>query len=484
MPAKPPAQRKTSRAAKPRLRPDAGGKERRGLSIFLRQVREFRLALALYNDPGERDRLVRSLAEELAPDRLRVLTLDLRERAGERTLLARVEALVKSAALSPCERVAVMLVNLEGCIDYSPELAQPGGPGTAFVETANFHRELFPKVCPGPLVIWMTELLERAFVRHAPDLWHWRSHVFDLRTRRTAIEARASSERKPLPSDDFRLHPEDRLRRLEEELAAYRKAGARFEECRVLNAMGLARLDAGDARLAVKDFEAALEISRNIGNQRGEAAGLGNLGNACADLGDARTAIEFYEQQLAIAREIGERSGEGSAIGNLGNAYSRLGDTRKAIEFYLKALVIRREIGDRRAEGIVLGSLGNACADLGDARKAIEFYEQRLAIAREIGDRRGEGSALGNLGLAYADLGDTRKAIEFYEQQLVIVREIGDRRGEGNAGWNSALALDSLGERTKAIRCAEDALRIYEAIDDPNADMVRAKLAEWRGGTA
>jgi hypothetical protein len=81
-------------------------------------------------------------------------------------------------------------------------------------------------------------------------------------------------------------------------------------------------------------------------------------------------------------------------------------------------------------------------------------------------------------------LGDAPKAIEFYEQQLVIVREIGDQRGEGNALWNSALAFDKLVERAQTIARAAAALRVFDAIEDPNAAMVRAQLAEWRKAEA
>jgi tetratricopeptide (TPR) repeat protein len=270
----------------------------------------------------------------------------------------------------------------------------------------------------------------------------------------------------------------------QEALRIAREIGDRRGEGAALGSLGNAYAVLGETRKAIEFHEQALVILREIGNRRGEGAALGNLGLAYADLGDARKAIEFYEQHLAISREIGDRRGEANALGNLGNAYFRLGDTRKAIEFYEQQLVIAREIGDRHGEGNALGNLGNAHRHLGDTRKAIEFYEQRLVIAREIGDRRGEGNALGNLGNAYAALGDARKALEFYEQALVIDREIGDRRGEGNDLWNSALALETLGDRAQAIARAEAALRIFEAIEDPNAAMVRARLAEWRKGGA
>jgi tetratricopeptide (TPR) repeat protein len=111
---------------------------------------------------------------------------------------------------------------------------------------------------------------------------------------------------------------------------------------------------------------------------------------------------------------------------------------------------------------------------------AIKYFEEALLIDREIGDQRGESKDLGNLGTAYGDLGDLRKAIECFDEALIIKRKIGDQRGEANSLTNSALVLHSLGDRAQAIHRAEVAIKIFEAIEDPNAAKVRAKLAEWR----
>lgn len=482
MPSKPPAKQKAKRATFGKPTPTVAAKsavDRRGLSLFLQQAVGFRLALALYNDLMERDSVIRSISEELAPAGIRVLTLDLRQ-VGEKSLLSHIKELVAGAKIAESERVAIMVVNLEGRVDYAPELGAHGEPGTEFLATANLHRDLLPGVCPAPLVLWMTELLERAFVQYAPDLWHWRNHVFDLRVPRIqSEEARAVKDEK-LKSYDDRLHPEDRLYRLEEELAAYRKAGARFDEGRALNSIGWARLDAGDARLARKDFEFALKIARELGNRRAEARWMGDLGIAHAEMGEARKAIELYEQALVISRDLGDRREEGILLGNLGIAHSRLDDTTKAIEFYEQQLAIAREIGDRHTEGNALGNIGICHKNLGNGRRAIEFHEQALAISRETRDRRGEGRDVGNLGNAYAALGDARKAIEFYERQLVIAREVGDRLGAGNALWNSALALHFLGERADARARGEAALQIFEVTEHSFAPKARAVLEGWR----
>jgi tetratricopeptide (TPR) repeat protein len=149
------------------------------------------------------------------------------------------------------------------------------------------------------------------------------------------------------------------------------------------------------------------------------------------------------------------------------------------------AATLKRPEGCVPAESAaLLVSLVDAVAYTGDLRfhprQRIRWLEAQRDAARLARDRGAEGAALGNLCLAYAALGDARKAVEFYGQRLVIAREIGDRRGEGNALWNSALALDSLGDRAQAIARAEAALKILEAIEDPNAAKVRAKLEEWR----
>jgi tetratricopeptide (TPR) repeat protein len=228
-------------------------------------------------------------------------------------------------------------------------------------------------------------------------------------------------------------------------------------------------------------LEAAVEAAGRLNDRAAEGRHLGNLDTAYGDLGETRRAIGYHEQDLKIARKIGDRRGEGGALSNLGNAYADLGGTRRAIRNHKQALEIMHKIGNRQDEGAVLGSLGNAYADLGKPRRAIEYYEQQLEITCAIGDRRGEGNALGSLGRVYALLGETRCAIGYYEQQWEIGREIGDRRGEGTALCNSALAFHELGDRALAIERMQAALAIFEAIEDPNADRVRATLAEWCG---
>jgi tetratricopeptide (TPR) repeat protein len=252
---------------------------------------------------------------------------------------------------------------------------------------------------------------------------------------------------------------------------------ARRGEGTVLGNLGIAYRDQGQVERAIRQYEQALEIDREIGDRRNEGALLGRLGLACVDLGQAERAIEHFRDALAIAREIGDRRNEGAWLGSLGLAYAALGQAKRAIKHYRQALAIARDVGDQRNEGAWLNNLGVAYRDQGQVERAIKHCKQALAIQREIGDRRGEGNSLGSLGAAYRDLGQVEQAIEHYEQALAIAREIGDRVKEGTWLNNLGLAYAGLGQVDRARECLARTLAIFEEIKSPYAERVGRILA-------
>ncbi|QIR40812.1 tetratricopeptide repeat protein [Tolypothrix sp. PCC 7910] len=239
---------------------------------------------------------------------------------------------------------------------------------------------------------------------------------------------------------------------------------ARKAEADRLLDQGVQQYQTSQFEAALRSWQQALIIYREIKDRPGEGAALGNLGSAYDSLGDYPKAIEYQQQRLAIAKEIKDRLGEGQSLGNLGLAYFDLGDYPKAIEYQQQRLAIAKEIKDRLGEGQSLGNLGIAYGALGDYPKAIEYLQQRLAIAKEIKDRLGESNALGSLGLAYFDLGDYPKAIEYQQQRLVIAKEIKDRLGEGQSLGSLGLAYYALGDYPKAIEYQQQDLAIAKEI--------------------
>lgn len=504
----------------------------RALEIFFTQTRGFRLVLALHDDMRVRDRVNQHLQEKLQANGIDVLLVDLRTQSPDISLLGSAAAAFAAHQAKPRladSRAALVLVNLENRVNYNPELCNGEDQKSAYLATANLQRDLWPASFDGPVLIWMPELLEPALAKWAPDLWHWRSHVFDLRKTQSekGFDDALSGDRESGLglNDETQAGSAQRLARWQTQLDAYRKAGKRGGEARMLAAIGQERLKLGQASIAKQNFETALTIAREVGDRRGEGMNLGLLGRVCDDLGQSRNAIPFYEQALAIAREIAHKGDERACLGNLASTWAVLGESQLAIDFYEQALVVAREMGNKRSEGENLGNLGSVKAGLGDIRLAMGFYEQALTIAREVGNKRAEGVHLGNLGRIWTDLGEPRRAIEFHDQALAIAREIGskrseaanlgglsnawaylgernraiqfceqavsvfreicDKRGESNNLFNLALTLKKPGtaaEQQRAVALLKEALAIFEAIESPNINTAKATLAQWQAG--
>ena len=221
-------------------------------------------------------------------------------------------------------------------------------------------------------------------------------------------------------------------------------------------------------------------VAENIQDTKLRTAIIINLASTQHSIGETNLAVKNYEEALSLSKEINSRYQEGAALTNLGNAYAALGDTRKAIEFHKQALVIDHEMDDHEGEGIDFGSLASAYDDLGDVDKAIKFEKQSLVISREIGNRESEEMSLGRLGVYYEKLGDARKSIEFYEQALVIAHEIGDRSGECIGLENIGEALLSTGEYQKAQKKYQQAIQIADEISFLTIQQsAREKLVEF-----
>ncbi|OKH33495.1 hypothetical protein NIES2119_23260 [[Phormidium ambiguum] IAM M-71] len=218
---------------------------------------------------------------------------------------------------------------------------------------------------------------------------------------------------------------------------------------------------------AIKSWEAALKIYRNLENHQQEKAVLGNLGAAYLMLGNHQKAIAISQALLKIAQETNDRRSAGQALGNLGIAYRVLGNYNQAIDSQQKALAIMQEIGDRQNQGRILINLANTYEALGNYDKALAFQNQSLSLARELKNPQAEGAALGNLGAIYATQGNYEKAIQFYQESLTIAKSINDREGEGFALQNLGAAFHALGKRDEAISYYQQSLAIAQSLKNP-----------------
>jgi tetratricopeptide (TPR) repeat protein len=240
------------------------------------------------------------------------------------------------------------------------------------------------------------------------------------------------------------------IRLYEYALAVSREIGDRDLEGFLLDNLASTNTERREYGRAVELYQQALAIAREIGDLRREGVALSNLASAYVELGQTDQAAELYWRALDIARETGDRDGEGTVAGNLASTYAELGDHRRAAELYQHALGVARETGDRSREGVVLNNLASAYVELGQTDQAAELYQDALGIARETGNRYREGTVAGNLASTYAELGDHQRAVELYQRALDIARQGGDLRWEGLLLRNLASAHAGQGDTQRA----------------------------------
>lgn len=58
-------------------------------------------------------------------------------------------------------------------------------------------------------------------------------------------------------------------------------------------------------------------------------------------------ALKFYNQALSLRREIGDRRGEANALNSIGAIYRVTGELPKTLKFYNAALPIIQSVGNR-----------------------------------------------------------------------------------------------------------------------------------------
>jgi len=135
---------------------------------------------------------------------------------------------------------------------------------------------------------------------------------------------------------------------------------------------------------AVKYFSEALNLAREIGEQRNEAVALMGLGNCAIKLGDPAKGVTLCENSLTIAEKIQSDGEIRDACKCLYYAYSALKNPAKALPYFERFISIRdtlnsaeriREIAQKQFE---FDYTKKAAAD------SLRAHEQKILIQSEL----------------------------------------------------------------------------------------------------
>ncbi|HEY9410294.1 MAG TPA: tetratricopeptide repeat protein [Jiangellaceae bacterium] len=210
----------------------------------------------------------------------------------------------------------------------------------------------------------------------------------------------------------------------------------------------------GDIAEAAICHDAALEVFRREGDQRGEASALLGIGDAEGMHDRYAVADEAYDKALELSRAVGDHVVEAKALAGMGENARMRDQPVVAERAYTESLSISRAAGDLPGEVYALVGLADLARAAQRNEAAEELLRESLEVSRRTGDPWSEASAL--LGLAnvlgVADRQD--EATGAYAEALRLFRESGSRSG-------AAAALAGMGDLARLDGRIEDAETAY-----------------------
>jgi len=224
---------------------------------------------------------------------------------------------------------------------------------------------------------------------------------------------------------------------------------------------------------------AACRESRDIyaaaGNGYGEANSLANWADAISDR-DAPEAIRLYQQAQTVYRQVGCESGVASVLNNIGIVYGEQGDLAVAEKMYRQALESFRLLDNKRSEARVTGNVADERMEQGDLPGAIQLYQVALRLDRQTADT-GSATMIGyDLAVVHQLQGDLAGAKQEINDALQAWQKSGDRNASAYGMWRLGNLLLQENDLSGARRMYEQALAIRTSAGD-KLTMAQVQLA-------
>jgi CHAT domain-containing protein/uncharacterized protein HemY len=295
----------------------------------------------------------------------------------------------------------------------------------------------------------------------------------------------------------------------------------------LLMMLGRTRADLSEFPSAIKDYQAALAITRSRNDGLLSATVLNNIGTISSSQGDYRGSATLFEQALTIAQAEKQRySGpittanldqsckqaqtgrdqfasflkqfcatdlprpllaekanelrqtyanmivtlEGNSLNNLGIIKMRFGDYKGAIANYQAALTVQQPLNNRGLDSTGWNNIGDVYAMQGDYTAALANYEKSLALSRAVGKRNQVAATVSNIAQVYQAQGQLQRSLQTNQEALTMLREIGDRQQEATALNNRSTTYVALAEYDQAKQLLNQALTIYRELNDKSGE--------------
>ncbi|MEW5938013.1 MAG: tetratricopeptide repeat protein, partial [Chloroflexota bacterium] len=210
-----------------------------------------------------------------------------------------------------------------------------------------------------------------------------------------------------------------------------------------------------------------------------------DLADVFADMGQYDNARKEYESALEVDRELGDERGQGVDLGQLGTLAMMQGDLNEARKRHLEALGLFQRMGEDQMEAVAWHQLGMVAQEARDWDEAERCYKESVAIDEKIGDFQGAAQTCNQLALVAESAGRPAEAERWYLREIEIDERLGNPKELAPDYSNLANLYLSQNRDDEAETYARRALAIKETLDlssEPwKTYQILAQLAEKRG---
>lgn len=168
----------------------------------------------------------------------------------------------------------------------------------------------------------------------------------------------------------------------------------RIREMGILENTATTHMKMGKPKKGIESLEAALVLSKKIGDSRSQGIILKKLGDYNQQIKEFQKAVEFYEKGWPKIRKGTSFKFEYSLLDNLGDTYSELKREEKALICFRHARSIGKKNGDRFLEAKSLWKMSLTHQKSGEDEDAMSFADMASHVCPDNSDE--EAQKLGN----------------------------------------------------------------------------------------
>ena len=216
------------------------------------------------------------------------------------------------------------------------------------------------------------------------------------------------------------------------------------EKARILTVLGYSKAWMGHHRDAIALHQEAVNLAREVGDQRCEIANLNHLSRISLIQKDFSTSESQAQRAVILARQNGDRQGEANALANLGYSEVMIARQQESItpeeletpiNHLERGQKLSEKLNDLQNQALCWVGLGTAYIAIEQPSQAQIALEKGLALTQQIGDRDLQALSHAYLGEALYQLNQLESATYHACLGMYLLEQ------RGSKAWQQSAAL-------------------------------------------